>query len=301
MLKKRCSRSDKLANLKTDNARLLWFFCLPHLDVEGRLEADYIILKGTVCPYIQTFDEKGIEESLQDLQRVGLIEYYKINNRNYLQFTRFHDFNKINRSKESASQLPPPNSGATQEQDDSNSGATPAEVKVKLNLSKENELASLLLKKITERKPDFKKPNIRKWSEHIDAMIRIDRRKPELIEKVIVWCQADCGDGGKWKGWQNNILSTAKLREKFDKLELAMNSQKQKAETPKPKTCFVCKEISTAEIQTGRGVKAICSECKKHFESAPAYRIRGGQIMPKEKLEPSVIEEIILKQKAVRK
>ena len=46
-------------------------------------------------------------------------------------------------------------------------------------------------------------------------MIRLDKRKPERIEAVIYWCQQD-------PFWQSNILSTEKLREKFDQLELRM-------------------------------------------------------------------------------
>jgi len=81
--------------------------------------------------------------------------------------------------------------------------------------SKEFVLSELLQNLILGRKPDFKKPNLQKWAIHIDRMIRLDNRKPETIEKVIRWCQTD-------DFWQNNILSTAKLRKQFDKLELRM-------------------------------------------------------------------------------
>jgi DNA-binding MarR family transcriptional regulator len=80
-------------------------------------------------------------------------------------------------------------------------------------------LAELLLSKIFARKPDFKKPNLEAWSDYIERMIRLDERKPERIEAVICWSQKD-------PFWQNNILSTAKLREKFDQLELKMGSKK---------------------------------------------------------------------------
>lgn len=76
-------------------------------------------------------------------------------------------------------------------------------------------LSKLLIKCILERKPDFKKPNIHHWAKHIDRMIRLDNRAPPRIREVIVWCQTD-------DFWQNNILSTEKLRKQFDKLELKM-------------------------------------------------------------------------------
>ena len=42
-------------------------------------------------------------------------------------------------------------------------------------------------------------------------MRRIDKRTPEQIEFTIKWCQQD-------SFWQANILSTKKLRDKFDTL-----------------------------------------------------------------------------------
>lgn len=89
--------------------------------------------------------------------------------------------------------------------------------------SEDFRLATLLLQEIRKRKPDFRKPNLQSWAVHIEKMIRIDHRKPERIDAVIRWCQADSGNNdGRWRGWQNNILSTRKLREKFDRIELAM-------------------------------------------------------------------------------
>jgi hypothetical protein len=40
MLKRRITLSKKMAALKTDKARLLWFYMLPFTDVEGRINAD---------------------------------------------------------------------------------------------------------------------------------------------------------------------------------------------------------------------------------------------------------------------
>lgn len=104
--------------------------------------------------------------------------------------------------------------------------------------SDEFRLSELLLNLIIERKPDFKKPNCEQWAKHVDRMLRIDKRTPAAIEAVIRWCQGDNGDG-RWSGWQNNILSTAKLRLHFDKLELAMGKARAKmgerAEIPEQK------------------------------------------------------------------
>jgi DNA-binding Lrp family transcriptional regulator len=81
--------------------------------------------------------------------------------------------------------------------------------------SKEFTLAYILFDQILSRNPKFKKPNLQSWSKDIDLMIRVDSRSPDDIRKVILWCQGD-------PFWQNNILSAAKLREKFDQLLMKM-------------------------------------------------------------------------------
>lgn len=84
--------------------------------------------------------------------------------------------------------------------------------------SDEVQLSKYLFDKIRERKSDYKKPNIQKWAQHIDLMIRIDLRRIEEIRAVIDWCQAD-------DFWQDNILSTKKLRQQYDKLVLKMRKK----------------------------------------------------------------------------
>lgn len=81
--------------------------------------------------------------------------------------------------------------------------------------SLEVRLSNLLLSEIRVRKPNFRRPNIQKWAVNIDRLIRLDERTPEQVEAVIRWCQQD-------DFWQNNILSTKKLRNQIDQLELKM-------------------------------------------------------------------------------
>ena len=100
----------------------------------------------------------------------------------------------------------------------------------KLNKTKEKysptsgevRLSTLLLKLILDRKANFKKPDIQKWYVPIDRLLHIDKRTPQQIEKVIRWCQQD-------NFWQDNILSTKKLREQIDKLELKMDKEPQQS------------------------------------------------------------------------
>ena len=95
-----------------------------------------------------------------------------------------------------------------------------------LSNSDEFRLSALLLSLILERNPEHKKPNLQTWAKEIDFMIRIDGRLPQKIEDVIKWCQKD-------SFWFKNILSTKKLRDKFDQLVLKMNGKPK--ETCKPK------------------------------------------------------------------
>lgn len=78
-------------------------------------------------------------------------------------------------------------------------------------------LVNLLFDLIKERRPSFKLSTLANWTKPIDLMIRLDKRDPEEIEKVIKWCQQD-------EFWQNNILSTSKLRKQYDQLCLKMEA-----------------------------------------------------------------------------
>ena len=86
-------------------------------------------------------------------------------------------------------------------------------------------LASELYDLILLNNPNSKKPNLQSWSKQIDLMIRVDKRSASEIREVIRWSQRD-------SFWQTNILSTKKLREKYDQLTMKMKSG---TETNRPK------------------------------------------------------------------
>jgi phage replication O-like protein O len=79
-----------------------------------------------------------------------------------------------------------------------------------------SELSEYLKAKILANNPEhIFRGNGKEWAHHIDLMIRIDKRDPPIIREVIDWCQANIF-------WHSNILSTKKLREKFDQLKMQM-------------------------------------------------------------------------------
>ncbi|PKM77372.1 MAG: hypothetical protein CVU90_07950 [Firmicutes bacterium HGW-Firmicutes-15] len=85
------------------------------------------------------------------------------------------------------------------------------------------QLAELLLLKILEHLPGYKKPDLQKWSKSMDAILRLDKRPPDEVKQVIIFAQGD-------SFWQANILSVDKLRKHYDRL----NSRRLQARASPP-------------------------------------------------------------------
>jgi hypothetical protein len=76
--------------------------------------------------------------------------------------------------------------------------------------------------------PNFKKPDLQSWAKHFDLMIRLDKgRTVENIREVMAWSQED-------SFWQGNILSSKKLRDKFDQLVIRMKAPKPQVNSKTP-------------------------------------------------------------------
>jgi len=165
---------------------------------------------------------------------VGLTRQQYRNAKRRLKRWRLADFTPTNRGTiatlrddrifdiNEPTEQPPPNHQATAEEPSGNH--RPNTNKNQKNEKKEKKyscnsdelrLSELLLSPILERKPDFRRPDMQRWAVQVDRMIRLDSRTPERIEAVIRWCRRD-------PFWRNTILSTAKLRKHFDRLELAI-------------------------------------------------------------------------------
>jgi hypothetical protein len=96
--------------------------------------------------------------------------------------------------------------------------------------------------------PNHKPPNWQTWARHCDGILRIDKRAPGDVRRVIAWLHQDVF-------WRANILSPAKLREKFTTLLVRANEG----------TCEKRREAST----TGPRVAT-------HEPEAAALMKRGG-------------------------
>ncbi len=134
------------------------------------------------------------------------------------------------------------------------------EEKTFLSDSIEVRLSELLFEKILSRNPNHKKPNFQTWAKDIGRMIRIDHRAPENIQRVIEWCQSD-------PFWQNNILSTTKLRSQFDQLLLKMGkpgtAPKSTAGAVHTVTCPACQKMVLSTDMAG-AVCILCAEVQTH-------------------------------------
>ncbi|MBU2559230.1 MAG: hypothetical protein KJ578_15745 [Bacteroidetes bacterium] len=106
MLKRVITTSRKLAELKTDSARLLYTWLIPFLDVEGRFYGNPDIIKGFIIPRIKDFTTEKVTECLFDMQKVGLILWYQVDGDKYLEFTCFEKHQNINKDREAKSSFP---------------------------------------------------------------------------------------------------------------------------------------------------------------------------------------------------
>lgn len=88
-------------------------------------------------------------------------------------------------------------------------------IKTFLSDSTEYRLAELLFTEIRKNNPDHKQPNLQTWAKHIDLLIRKDGKQSQDIGKLIKWVQADSFE-------QVNVLSTDKLRKRYDQLTMKM-------------------------------------------------------------------------------
>ena len=139
MLNKKISYDERIARLSVD-AALLYTWCIPHLDVKGRIYGDACILKGLVVPYIDELTIDKIDKCIKEFVGVDLVLHYG-RDRKYMQFKGFDKNQKIYEDKESPSEIPEhgSNSRVTLEELPSNSRVTLEELPSNSRLSKVKE------------------------------------------------------------------------------------------------------------------------------------------------------------------
>ena len=145
MLSKKISFDEKVAGLSLE-ATLLYTWCIPHLDCEGRIYAGAEILKGSVVPFIKELTIQKIAKCVEELAQSGLVLHYG-NGHKYLQFNGFENNQNIRKDREAPSVIPSP------EQVGSNSGVNPGQIKVnQIKVNKDRFLDFVLLTKEEHQK-----------------------------------------------------------------------------------------------------------------------------------------------------
>jgi hypothetical protein len=137
MLNRSISRDRDLSDLinETDSdVGLLFTWMIPHLDRDGRIDADPEVVKGLIVPRLRRIDAAKVAELLRILAAKNLVEIYEDDRG--LRFLSFPGFKKnqagMRYDREAASEFPTPEecrqvSGPTPESIRTNSGPAPAE------------------------------------------------------------------------------------------------------------------------------------------------------------------------------
>lgn len=167
MLKKLVSTSRKLAALKTDSARLLWTWILPHADIKGRFSAEPSVIKGYIVPRLKSMTVAKIEKYLLDMAANDMILLYNVSSDNYLEIVKFAEFQTLREGRESESIIPPPDSpGATPGVPPDNSGLS----KDKLREDKLREDKRITVRPVEEVFNHWNKKTGKPWKRHRKLM-----------------------------------------------------------------------------------------------------------------------------------
>lgn len=157
MLVRRISKNDEIADLvkRVDDdmgpqhgayAALLYTWCIPHLDVEGRMHGDPRLVRADVFPLLEWISAGDVTEYLRHLAAAGLVVWYRVGNRQFLSFPGF-DASQVGlrKDREQPSIIPAPSNdtGVTPEPCRSDAGVATAKlglIEVKLIEEKGREL-----------------------------------------------------------------------------------------------------------------------------------------------------------------
>ena len=120
---KTISGSKKMASLKTDGARLLYTWLIPHLDVNGCFSGDPVVLNGQVFTRLNKSNDT-VTSYLDDLENNGCVVRYEANGDVFLIVPDFKERQpSLNPEREGKTTIPLPGP----EQLRSNSGSTPTQ------------------------------------------------------------------------------------------------------------------------------------------------------------------------------
>lgn len=164
--------------------------------------------------YLNPYPGRKIIKSLEKAQDKGIstVDGFSVDGKPTTNNTNSNNTNNNNTNSKkrllselaSSSDVPPKNSKKKRQYDPD---------------SKPYRCAVKLQDEILKNKPDFKKPDLQKWSDTFRLMNERDGRAWKTIGKVIIYATQD-------DFWRSNILSADKLRKQFERLEMQMGEGK---------------------------------------------------------------------------
>ena len=232
---KSISGSKKLSKLKTDGARLLYTWLLPHLDVNGCFIGDPVVINGQVLSRLnKTLDT--VQGYLQDLEENKLIVLYSANGDDFLFVPDFVEKQpKLRPDHEGKPTIPVP----TPDQLRSKDVPTPPQIKLsKIKLSKDK----------IKVKSSFGEFVTLTEDEHQKLIAKFGNDKTEKMIDVLD--NAKGAKGYTYKSDYRAILSWV-----VDKVEKEQISQDQG-------TRMACKECGDSGQYAGIDESGVCTNCR---------------------------------------
>lgn len=115
VVSKGVSTNDQLAGVSIP-AALLFTWCIPHLDREGRFHGSPALIKSLVFPLRKDIQEEHVPALLYELGDAGLIRWYEVQNRRYVEFPGFKNHHPASQlEREAPSDFPPSTSKNAQD------------------------------------------------------------------------------------------------------------------------------------------------------------------------------------------
>ena len=192
-----------------------------------KLREDLMYIENNAIKYygvatIKRLIDKLVQDGRLEITETELGTLFTV--LNYSSYQTFNQFNQRDLEQQRNS-----NGTATEQQRNNKKKVkkvkkdNTSQTSVKFNKeSVEYKLSESLYQKILLNDSKAKEPNLYKWAEDIDKLIRLDNRSVEEIEDVIDFVTED-------EFWKTNILSTSKLRKQFPQVYLrAINTNKAK-------------------------------------------------------------------------
>jgi len=184
ILLKSISESKKLAALKTDGARLLYTWLIPHVDVNGCFSGDVEVIKGQIFTRLKKSDRE-IESFLSDLEDVGLIVRYEAEGDLFIFLPTFEEKQPhLNKDREATPRIPLPSPDQLKTKSGPNPDKIPLKYKYKVKVKENVEILPSVIEYLNQKTGKKFSPTSSAAVRHISARIA-EGRTLEDFKRVV--------------------------------------------------------------------------------------------------------------------